>query len=159
MSPPPGQHGPEQRSCRLHHQVGCLRMATVEEQLPGTQAHGERGREKGGGNGSHWRPSSPDDEEADRDERQEVNDNGLPLPPPEWREWRYMIREVQVSRRDGQLTWPDVVDGMARCAYLGLPDLALPGTTSMDFPAEGNLPRGPGPQGIPAAARPAGACR
>src|SRR5262249_62234297 len=84
--PPPGEQSPEQRPCRLHHNVGHPRVPAVEEELPGSQHHRERGREQGGGNRAHRRPSSPDDEETDRDERQQVKEEGLPLSPVERRE-------------------------------------------------------------------------
>src|SRR5262249_1981865 len=134
VRPPPGEQSPEQRPCRLPPNVGPPRVPAVEEELPGSQPHRERGREQGGGNRAHRRPSSPDDEETDRDERQQVKEEGLPLSPVERRERRDMIWEVQVVPGDGERARAGVVHGVAWGAHLPPVDLAPPPASPLPLP-------------------------
>ena len=59
-----------------------------------------------------------------------------------------MVREVKVARRYRQCARTDVIDGMARCAYLREADLALPRAAPVDLIAERDLPLAPDAQGI-----------
>jgi hypothetical protein len=74
MRQPPGQQCPQQPSSRLHDDIEHRRVPSVEEELPGCQRHRERRREQGRGDGPHGWPSSQDDQEAERNERQHVKE-------------------------------------------------------------------------------------
>ena len=132
----------------LHHEDGQRRVAGVEQELPGRQRHRERRREQGGRNRAHGWPSRQDDQEADRNKRQQVEEGKHPLSPVHGRERLYVVRKIQVTRRDQQRARTDVIDGIPQCADPREADPPLPRAAPVDLIAEHDLPWAPDPGGI-----------